>query len=105
MTFKTCFDITSAAHVAQTCATVFQQFLVFLCPLKLKKQGAEGFVHLRQVMQMDILPTREGTPVIFHDTSLKRATGIDKDIRQARECTSTLVHTQPVMCLHKSELL
>ena len=35
-----------------------------------------------QIMQMDILPTREGTPVIFHDTSLLRATGVDADIRQ-----------------------
>ena len=35
-----------------------------------------------QVMQMDILPTRDGTPVIFHDTSLLRATGVDADIRQ-----------------------
>ena len=35
-----------------------------------------------QVMQMDILPTSEGTPVIFHDTSLLRACGVDADIRQ-----------------------
>ena len=35
---------------------------------------------------MDILPTREGTPVIFHDTSLLRATGVDADIRQVHHC-------------------
>lgn len=37
---------------------------------------------LVQVMQMDILPTLEGVPVIFHDLNLKRATGLDADIRQ-----------------------
>lgn len=37
---------------------------------------------MQQVMQMDILPTAEGTPVIFHDLNMKRATGLDADIRQ-----------------------
>ena len=35
-----------------------------------------------QVMQMDVLPTLDGTPVIFHDINMKRATGQDLDIRQ-----------------------
>ncbi|KAK9790765.1 hypothetical protein WJX73_010554 [Symbiochloris irregularis] len=35
-----------------------------------------------RVMQMDVLQTADGTPVVFHDISLKRATGVDKDIRQ-----------------------
>jgi len=39
-------------------------------------------------MQMDILPTSEGTPVIFHDTSLLRACGVDTDIRQVTKLTS-----------------
>ncbi len=33
-----------------------------------------------RVMQMDILPTEDGIPVIFHDKQLKRATGVDKNI-------------------------
>jgi glycerophosphoryl diester phosphodiesterase len=33
---------------------------------------------------MDILPTKDGTPVVFHDISLKRATGVTADIRQVR---------------------
>ena len=37
-----------------------------------------------QVMQMDVLPTLDGTPVIFHDINMKRATGQDIDIRQVR---------------------
>lgn len=41
-----------------------------------------------RVMQMDILPTADGTPVVFHDINMKRATGVDKDIRKA---SSTLV--------------
>ncbi len=36
-----------------------------------------------RVMQMDILPTADGTPVVFHDVNMKRATGVDEDIRQA----------------------
>ncbi len=40
-------------------------------------------------MQMDILPTSEGTPVIFHDTSLLRACGVDADIQQV---------TNPLAC-------
>ena len=35
-----------------------------------------------QVMQMDVLPTLDGTPVFFHDINMKRATGLDVDIRQ-----------------------
>ncbi|CAL8470295.1 g9837 [Coccomyxa elongata] len=35
-----------------------------------------------RVMQMDILPTLEGIPVVFHDLNMKRATGLDADIRQ-----------------------
>ena len=31
-----------------------------------------------RVVQMDILPTEDGVPVVFHDKQLKRATGIDK---------------------------
>lgn len=31
---------------------------------------------------MDILPTADGTPVVFHDLNMKRATGLDADIRQ-----------------------
>ncbi len=31
---------------------------------------------------MDILPTLEGIPVVFHDLNMKRATGLDADIRQ-----------------------
>ena len=46
-----------------------------------------GIVYLKhgnvpQVMQMDVLPTLDGTPVIFHDINMKRATGQDIDIRQ-----------------------
>ena len=36
-----------------------------------------------RVMQMDILSTADGTPVVFHDINMKRATGLDEDIRQA----------------------
>ncbi|KAK9836938.1 hypothetical protein WJX81_001087 [Elliptochloris bilobata] len=52
-----------------------------------------------KVMQMDILPTREGTPVIFHDTSLKRATGLDADIRQVatRNLPQLLKVLQPLI--------
>ena len=35
-----------------------------------------------QVMQMDVLATADGTPVVFHDLNMKRATGTDIDIRQ-----------------------
>ncbi|KAK9824148.1 hypothetical protein WJX72_008107 [[Myrmecia] bisecta] len=34
-----------------------------------------------RVMQMDILQTSDGVPVIFHDTNMKRATGVDVDIK------------------------
>ena len=36
-----------------------------------------------RVMQMDILPTADGTPVVFHDVNMRRATGLDEDIRKA----------------------
>lgn len=32
------------------------------------------------IMQMDILPTEDGAPVVFHDKQLKRATGVDRAI-------------------------
>lgn len=35
-----------------------------------------------RVMQMDVLPTLDGTPVVFHDINLNRATGVDRDIRK-----------------------
>ena len=38
-------------------------------------------------MQMDVLPTADGTPVVFHDINMKRATGLDEDIRKvSRRC-------------------
>lgn len=40
-----------------------------------------GLWHM-QVMQMDILGTKDGVPVVFHDINMKRATGLDADIRQ-----------------------
>ena len=36
-----------------------------------------------RVMQMDILPTADCIPVVFHDTNMRRATGVDIDIREA----------------------
>ncbi|KAK9844811.1 hypothetical protein WJX74_007095 [Apatococcus lobatus] len=33
-----------------------------------------------QVMQMDVLLSEDGIPVVFHDKQLKRATGVDKPI-------------------------
>lgn len=33
-----------------------------------------------RVMQMDVLLSEDGIPVVFHDKQLKRATGIDKTI-------------------------
>ena len=36
-----------------------------------------------RVMQMDILPTADGIPVVFHDINMRRATGVDIDIREA----------------------
>ncbi len=36
-----------------------------------------------RVMQMDILPTVDGIPVVFHDINMRRATGVDIDIREA----------------------
>ncbi|CAL5218532.1 g220 [Coccomyxa viridis] len=35
-----------------------------------------------RVMQMDILPTADGTPVVFHDVNMRRATGLDEDVRK-----------------------
>ena len=40
------------------------------------------------VMQMDILPTADGIPVVFHDINMKRATGVDEDIRKASRACS-----------------
>ena len=37
-----------------------------------------------RVMQMDILPSQEGVPVIFHDKQLQRATGVDKNIMSVK---------------------
>ena len=37
-----------------------------------------------QVLQVDVLQTSDGVPVIFHDLSLKRATGVDKNISEVR---------------------
>lgn len=45
-------------------------------------------------MQMDILPTADGTPVVFHDINMKRATGLDEDIRKA-----SLLHLLLNFCL------
>ena len=33
-----------------------------------------------RVMQMDVLLSEDGIPVVFHDKQLKRATGVDKSI-------------------------
>ena len=35
-----------------------------------------------RVMQMDVLPTADGIPVVFHDINMRRATGVDIDIRE-----------------------
>ena len=54
------------------------------------------------VMQMDILPTADGTPVVFHDINLKRATGVDEDIREAS--TGSLCYTIQTLIVHKHYL-
>ena len=41
-----------------------------------------------RVMQMDILPTVDGIPVVFHDINMRRATGVDIDIREASRNSS-----------------
>ena len=49
---------------------------------------------IEQVMQMDVLATADGTPVIFHDINMKRATGVDIDIRTVRvlqQCLAQMV--------------
>ena len=59
-----------------------------------------------QVMQMDVLATADGTPVVFHDINMKRATGEDIDIRTVRRlshCLAKLMITQ-ASCVPKAAL-
>lgn len=56
---------------------------------------SELYLVVFQVMQMDILPTAEGTPVVFHDLNMKRATGLDADIRQVKSNSLVMQHHVP----------
>ena len=47
-----------------------------------------------RVMQMDILPTADGIPVVFHDINMRRATGVDIDIREASRKLLLRLHVQ-----------
>ena len=83
----------AALRAAEAAGSRVRAHAVLACQCNACKQGHACntmFGVSEQVMQMDVLATADGTPVVFHDINLKRATGEDIDIRTVRRLSHCL---------------